>query len=150
MIAVPAIVVTDPLLVADGNALHVRSIGCLHDAKVLLMACARLRLGNHLGALLISHVAVRNLLVMAVAIQILATEAVLEEGLMRFVLHGVRLVVLVGHIGRVAVEDHGVVAARVLPMCSKHVGLCRLLGTAIALILIASLLMCMHVSKIAH
>ncbi len=144
MIAMPTIVVTDPLFLTNGNALHIRSIGCLHDAKVISMACALL-LGKHLWVLLIDD-AVRNLRVMAVAIQTLTTEAVLEERLVRFVLHRVRLV-LVRHVGGraregmrwVAVEDHGVVAVSVL---AKHVLLlCLLLRTAIALILIARPLM---------
>lgn len=94
---------------------------------------------------------------------ILTTEAVLEEGLMGFVLHRVGWRVLVGHVGgraregmvgRVAVEDHGVVAASVLLVgwCSEHVLLLSLLlRTAIALILIvARPLVDVHISSFTH
>ncbi len=53
--------------------------------------------------------------------------------------------------GRVAVEDHGVVAASVLLVgCSEHVLLCLLLRAAIALILIARPLVDVHISSFTH
>ena len=63
----PTIVVTDPLFLTNGNALHIWSVGCLHDAKVISVARALL-LRKHLWVLLLIDHAVGNLLVMAVAI----------------------------------------------------------------------------------